>query len=309
MKCNFYSILLLTAIFCLGFFSSAVAHKHGDGTSDSHASDSSDVTITRIKNNIHLVQAGGGNIAVSIGDQGVFMVDNGLSDKNEAVKNAIKSLSDKEVIMLMNTHWHFDHTGNNSYFGSEGATIIAHDNVRTRLKEGGEIKAFNKIIDPAPMEALPMLTYKSEVTVHLNGSPAKIISLDPAHTDGDSIVNWPSENIVHTGDIFFNGFFPFIDKDSGGSLRGMVKAVDKIMAMVDDDTVIIPGHGPLATKSDLVSYQKMLKILADRLTTARAQGKGKEDWVSNNPLSDLEEEWGDGFLDLATFTPLIWDAY
>ncbi len=282
---------------------SVFAHKHGAKSLPE------EVKITDVSDNIKMLQVGGGNIAVLFGDQGMFVVDNGLSEKNDDVMAAIQSISEQPVRMVVNTHWHYDHTGNNSAFAETGATLIAHNNVRKRLKSGGTIAAFDKVLSPAEVDALPILTYTDNVSVHLNGEKADIIKVPNAHTDGDSIAFWKEANVIHMGDLFFNGFFPFIDSSSGGSLRGMVKVTDEILSMVEGTTKIIPGHGALATKGDLVAYNAMLKNVAGKLKTAKESKKTKEQWIADAPLKELDQAWGSGFLNLDAFTAIVWDAY
>jgi glyoxylase-like metal-dependent hydrolase (beta-lactamase superfamily II) len=267
-----------------------------------------DVKFVKINNRLTMMQAGGGNIAVMEGDDELFVVDSSLSDKREIIAQAIEKISKKPVRYLVNTHWHFDHTGNNLVFGEAQATILAHENVRTRLKEGGIVKAFDKKIEPAEKQALPVITYTEGVTLYVDDEAVKIIKIDNAHTDGDSIIFWKDSNVVHTGDLFFNGIFPFIDSSSGGTLKGTIMGVDTILSMIDDQTKIIPGHGPLANKNDLKKFHHMLMIVDGYLQTYKKENKTKEEWLTDNPLKDLEAEWANGMFDLKTFTNFIWDA-
>lgn len=287
------------------FFVSSVshAHKHGDGELQD------DVTIEKLSDDVSMIQAGGGNIAVYQSTDGVFVVDNGLSDKRDAVTTAIQKVTDKPIRFLVNTHWHFDHAGNNEYFGKGDTTILAHENVRKRLKSGGEIKAFNAKLDPAPKEALPVLTYADSIKVHLGEEAVHIHAVGPAHTDGDSFIIFAQQNIIHTGDLFFNGFWPFIDASSGGSITGVIKAVEIILTKANDNTQIIPGHGPVASKEDLQTYHDMLTEVEGRLKVSKRAGQSKEEWNKSNPLADLDGEWGQGFLPTAKFTDIVWDTY
>lgn len=299
--------IILPLFLCLLFFPVvSQAHKHGDEESKAH---SEDIKIIDISNDIKVIQAGGGNIAVLKGPQGLFIIDNGLNEKADAVMAAVKSVSDEPVKIIVNTHWHYDHVGNNESFAQNGATIIAHDNVRKRMKAGGTIAAFDKVMAPAEKSALPILTYADSVNVHLNGKQATVIKMPNAHTDGDSVIFWEEDNIMHMGDLFFNGFWPFIDSSSGGSLRGMIQATDDILSMVDDETKIIPGHGPIASKEDLSRYNDMLKMVADKVKAAKNDNQTKEKWLKNKPLAPFDEKWGGGFLPTDKFTAIIWDAY
>lgn len=284
--------------------SSAYAHEHGH---DDAAME--DVTIENLTEGLDMIQAGGGNIAVLHGDEGVFVIDNGLPDKTETVMEAIhKVAGDKDVKILVNTHWHFDHTGNNAALGEAGTVIIAHDNVRERLQKGQVIKGLDKEVKPAAAAALPVLTYDTGVNVHLNGHSAQIVKMPAAHTDGDSVIYWKEANIIHTGDIFFNGKFPFIDGSSGGSLRGMIEATNKIIEMTNDATKIIPGHGALANKADLLTYNAMLKDIAMLVEKAKKQGT-REDWIQSYPLQNWNNVWGGGFMSVEKFTEIVWDSY
>jgi len=280
----------------------AQAHKHGDGAQHE------DVTIEKLSDNISMIQAGGGNIAVYETMDGVFVIDNGLSDKRDAVITALKSVTDKPIKYLVNTHWHFDHAGNNEHFGKSDTIILAHENVRERLQSGGEVKAFNATVKPQAKDALPVLTYEESIKLYLAEEAVHIQAVDPAHTDGDSFIVFTDQNIIHTGDLFFNGFWPFIDASSGGSITGMIQAVEMILAKADDTTKIIPGHGPVATKKDLQTYHDMLTEIEGRLKAAKRAEQTKEEWVKSAPLADLDGEWGQGFLLTPKFTDIVWDT-
>lgn len=275
-----------------------------------HAKDASfeDIKFIKVNDYLTVMQAGGGNIAIMEGERGLFVIDSGLVEKQGLIKKAIAQFSDKPVRYLVNTHWHYDHTGNNILFGDNHATIIAHDNVRSRLKNGGTISAFDKVIEPADEISLPAITYDQGVTLHINNEAVRVHKIDNAHTDGDSVIFWPEANVIHTGDLFFNGMFPFVDSSSGGTLKGMINAINKILSMIDDKTKIIPGHGPLATKVDLERFNAMLQIVDKRLDKTKKIGQSKKQWLKNNLLKDLEEEWANGIFDLKTFTNFIWDA-
>lgn len=297
----------LIAVFAVFIFAiqPAIAHQHG-GVNEKALEE---VTIEKLSDAVSMIQAGGGNIAVFHGKDGVFVIDNGLADKRDAVKAALHKIIERPVSHLVNTHWHYDHAGNNELFGKDHIIMLAHENVRKRLKSGGAVKAFDKEIEPANNDALPTLTYEEGINVYLNGQAIKIHALDPAHTDGDSFIIFPEENIIHTGDIFFNGFWPFIDGSSGGSLRGMIKAANEIYLIADEDTKIIPGHGSVASKEDLKAYYDMLVAVEGRVKAAKDQGKTAEQWMESKPFADLDVEWGQGFLNTDQFTAIVWDAY
>jgi len=250
----------------------------------------------------------GGNIGVSAGADGVYLIDDQYAPLSEKIMAAVKAISDKPVKYVINTHWHGDHTGGNENFGKAGATIIAHEAVRARMEKGGELAAFKMVVPPAAAGALPVITFSDKAALHLNGETSHLIHVDPAHTDGDTIIHWPAANIIHTGDTFVNGFFPFVDISSGGRLDGIIKSADMVLALADDKTKIIPGHGPLATKADLARFRAMLATVRERVTAAKAAGKTAEEWAASKPLADLDADWGKGFLPLDKFTQIVFGA-
>lgn len=214
----------------------------------------------------------GGNIGVSYGPDGTVLIDDQFAPLSPKIQAAIKDLGADEVKYLINTHWHGDHTGGNENFGKAGALIMAHDHVRERMLG---IQETGKGNDPAaPKDALPTVTYHEGVKLHLNGDEVHVMHMKHGHTDGDSIVYWKNANIVHMGDIYFNKVtLPFIDLESGGNARGILAAAEKVLAMVDDETQIIPGHGPMATRADLMEYRDMMQTVM--IAVAKAQDEGK----------------------------------
>lgn len=303
MKKIFLSTALSFAILTASF--SVNAHQHKDNKKEAKSS----VTIVNIIEGLDVIQGVGGNIAVLHGSEGVFVVDNGMPHLKDNVIAAINEITGGEKIkILTNTHWHFDHAGNNGVIANNGAIIIAHDNVRKRLEAGQIIIALDKKIEPAPVNALPILTYDDGVSVYLNGHKAELLKMDSAHTDGDSVIFWKEANILHAGDILFNGKFPFIDGSSGGSLTGLIKAVDVIRSMINEETKIIPGHGPLASKADIDTYYDMLMVVKQRVESAKQDNKTRDEWIKLKPLNDLDGQWGGGFMSVEKFTEITWDS-
>lgn len=277
------------------------AHKH-------NANQASDVKTVKITDTLYMLQVGGGNIGVSVGKDGLWIIDSDHAHASEKLATALKDLSKAPAKILVNTHWHYDHTGGNQAIGDSGTVIIAHDNVRQRLSSKQYIKAFDRHIDPSPAIALPIITYTDQTQVHLNGEPAHLIPVNPAHTDGDTFIHWPQSNVIHTGDLFFNGFYPFIDASSGGDIDGVIQAMDHIIKLSNTQTKIIPGHGPLASLDDLKAAQEMLKTISTRIENARAAGKSLDEWKAGTPLSDLDKKWGKGFLNSDRFATIAWDT-
>ena len=221
---------------------------------------------------------------------------------------AVKAISDKPVKYVVNTRWHGDHTGGNENFGKAGATIIAHEAVRARMEKGGELALFKMVIPPAAAGALPVITFSDKAALHLNGQTATIMHMQPGHTDGDAIIHWPDANVIHTGDAFVNGRFPFIDVSSGGTLNGIINTAETVLALSNDKTKIIPGHGPLSTKADLARFHAMLLTVRERVTAAKAAGKTAEEWVASKPLAEFDAEWGQSFIKTDMFAQIVFGA-
>jgi glyoxylase-like metal-dependent hydrolase (beta-lactamase superfamily II) len=254
------------------------------------------LVATPVAEGVYMIEGRGGNIGVCAGPDGTFVIDDQYAPLDARITAAIAEVTSEPVRFVFNTHWHPDHTGGNEALGESGAVIVAHENVRRRLTKGQLIKAFLRQVPPAPHAALPVVTFTDAITFHLNGQTIQVTHVDPAHTDGDSLIKFEEANVLHTGDVFFNGFYPFIDESSGGSLAGMVRAANQALELCDDETRIIPGHGPLATRSDLVAYRDMLQTVLGRLQALYAEGKDLAAIVAAKPTREFDAEWGDGFL-------------
>ena len=247
-----------------------------------------------VTDQIYMIAGKGGNVGIFTGDDGTFLIDDNFAPLTEKIIEAIKSIGGDYPKFLINTHYHGDHTGGNENFGKGGTLIFSHDNVRERLKNGSFIEAFNMKSGATAPEGLPVVTFSKTINFHLNGDTVQAIHVAHAHTDGDSFIYFKEANVIHAGDIFFNGFYPFIDVTHGGSLKGTVQAVDEILALIDNDTKIIPGHGPLGDKAQLESYRAMLWTAYERLRKLKAEGKTAQEAAAAKPLEDLEPIWGDG---------------
>lgn len=264
------------------------------------------IKTINVANGIYMLMGSGGNIGLSIGEDGVFMIDDQFAPLTKKIKTAINKLSNKPIKFVLNTHWHFDHTGGNENLGKEGIVIVSHDNVRERMSKEGFIKAFNKKTPISPKIALPIITFNDTITFHLNNEEIEVIHQSNAHTDGDSIIFFKSSNVIHTGDIFFNGFYPFIDGSSKGSIEGVIKSVNYILTRVDDKTKIIPGHGKLSNKHELTMYRDTLVILKNRMKKLIDEGKTLDEILELKPNADLDEKWGKGFLDPQNFLKILY---
>jgi glyoxylase-like metal-dependent hydrolase (beta-lactamase superfamily II) len=253
-----------------------------------------EVTPVKITNHLYMLAGKGGNIGLFIGDDGTFMIDDQFAPLTEQILAAIKTIGGTHPKFLINTHYHPDHTGGNENLGEESTLIFSHDNVRKRLHDGYTIKTFKAEQSPLAPEGLPVVTFSKDITFHLNGEDIHAVFVPNAHTDGDSFIIFPKANVIHTDDIFFNGFYPFIDVEHGGNLQGMIAAADTILKLADDATTIIPGHGPLGDKAELKNYRNMLATVLKRLQKLKKAGKSVDDVIAAKPLADLEQEWGDG---------------
>lgn len=243
---------------------------------------------------IYMLEGAGGNIGLSVGPDGAFVIDDQFAPLSDKILAAIAKVSPEPVRFLLNTHWHFDHTGGNEAFGAAGAVIVAHDNVRKRLMEGMKSEVVNA--DPAPDGALPVVTFSNSVDFYWNGHDIHVTHPAPAHTDGDAIVFFDTVKVVHMGDTYFNGGYPFIDLASGGSLDGVIAAQDGVLAAINDETRIIPGHGALSSKAELAAYNVMLKDVRARINALIDQGLDESAAVKADPLKDLNPKWGGGFI-------------
>ncbi len=248
----------------------------------------------------------GGNIAVSTGADGPVIIDDQFAPLVPKIEAAVKALQDAPIRFVINTHFHFDHTGGNEALGQAGALIVAHDNVRVRMSTEQFSKLMNRSMPAQPPAALPVLTFSDDLTLHWNGETISVEHVERAHTDGDAIIWFSKANAVHCGDTFFNGFYPFIDVESGGGVAGMIAAADSVLAAAKPDTKIIPGHGPLATPPDLSRFRAMLATVKERVEAALAAQKALDAFLGEKPLADLEAEWGDGFLKSDDFIKLVW---
>jgi glyoxylase-like metal-dependent hydrolase (beta-lactamase superfamily II) len=260
-----------------------------------------EIKATKVSGNVYMLQGSGGNIGVSVGADGILIVDDQFAPLADKIKAALKTLDAGKLKFILNTHYHGDHTGGNAVFGPE-APIIAQTNVRKRLQQPSQAQ------QPAPKEALPVITFDQSVSVHFNGEEIRVLHFPHGHTDGDAIIFFTTSNVVHMGDDFFNGMFPFVDIDSGGDVAGYVKNVGDVLTKLPDGAKIIPGHGPLATADDLKKYHEMLVA-----TTGIVQQKIKAgktlDQIKSEGLPDEWKSWGTGFIKTDRWIETIYRSY
>jgi len=258
--------------------------------------DKASVKSVQVADGIFMLRGAGGNIGLSVGDDGALIIDDEYAGLNDKVRAAIGEITERPVRLVLNTHWHGDHTGGNESFGRTGAVIVAHDNVRVRMSREHFSEFFGSKTPASPAIALPIVTFAEAVTLHLNDQTIHVEHVPPAHTDGDAIIWFESRRVVHTGDIFFNGFYPFIDTSSGGSIRGMVAAADSVLARIDDRWRVIPGHGPLSDRAGLLRFRNMLASVADRISAMIDEGMTVEEVIAAKPTEQFDEQWGGGFI-------------
>lgn len=251
-----------------------------------------EVKAAKVAGSVYIITGAGGNIGASVGEDGIVIVDDQYAPLAPKIEAALKTISDKPLRFVLNTHYHGDHTGGNEHFG-KSAPIIAHENVRNRLKSGTTVRGNQN--PAAPKAALPIVTFDQSLTVHLNGEDVRAIHVPHGHTDGDAVIFFTQSNVVHMGDVLFNGTFPFIDLENGGSVKGVIAACEKVLAATPDDVKIIPGHGAVMDKAGMRKYVEMLKATSATVAKALAAGKTADQLKSEKVLAEWES-WGAGFI-------------
>ena len=277
------------------------------GTAFAQQGDYSKVEITTIELAPHtyMMMGAGGNMGLSAGDDATFLIDDQYGPLTPRIQAAIAAVTDKPAKFILNTHWHFDHTGGNEHFGATGAVIVAHENVRRRMSTDQFIEFMKTPVPASPHVALPVVTFTQGLSFHLNGDEMRVIHVPRAHTDGDAIVHFVKADVIHMGDVFFNGMYPFIDTSSGGTIDGMVAGCDMGLAIAADSTKIIPGHGPLGTKAQLKAYRDMLAEVAVRVKKLLAEGKKPDEVARAGVTADYDAAYGKGFLNGEKFAEMV----
>ena len=270
--------------------------------------DSVRIQTIPVADGIYMLVGSGGNIGLAVGDDAIFLIDDQFAPLSQKITDAIRAVSDKPVRFLLNTHWHGDHTGGNENFGKAGVLIVAHDNVRQRMSVDQFIAQFNQKVPASPKAALPVITFSDVVTFHINGDDIHAIHVKNAHTDGDAVVHWQKANVMHMGDVFFNGMYPFIDLGSGGSINGMIAAATAALGYANESTRIIPGHGALAGKADLAAFAAMLTSVRDNVQRLVAQKKTLEQVLGAKPSAAWDEKWGKGFMKPDDFVTTVYQS-
>ena len=267
-----------------------------------------EIQTMEVASGIYMLVGEGGNLGLSVGEDGAFLVDDQFAPLSGKIMAAIGELTDAPVEFLVNTHWHGDHTGGNEAFGTAGAVIVAHDNVRVRMSTEQFMEIFNQTVPPSPDIALPIVTFSDALTFHYNGETIHAFHPGPAHTDGDVILHFADADVFHMGDNFFNGFYPFVDVGSNGDIDGMIAAGYRVLAMSDSDSRIIPGHGPLATRDDLRDWLRVVRDTRESIQSLIDQGMSEDEVVAANPTAEYDDSHGGGFMNPETYTRLVYTS-
>src|SRR5215469_9246728 len=265
---------------------------------------SAKITIHKLRGNVSVLEGSGGNITVLTGRDGKVLVDAGISRRQ--VEDALASLGDDAVTHLINSHWHFDHTDGNEWLHSVGAEITAHENTRKHLSVSTRVEDWNFTFPPAPAGALPTNVITADETLHLNGETLALKCYRPSHTDSDISVEFQEANVIDVADTFWNGEYPFIDYSTGGCIAGIIRAAEANVANTDDETIVIPGHGPIGNRSQLIEFRDMLVAIREKVANLKTQGKSLEEALAAKPTADYDAKWGAFVIDGAFFTRLVY---
>jgi glyoxylase-like metal-dependent hydrolase (beta-lactamase superfamily II) len=254
------------------------------------------IKTTKVADGIYMLEGAGGNIGVSVGDDGVVVIDDEFAPLTPKIQTAISAITPRPIKFVLNTHWHGDHVGGNENLATAGAVIVAHDNVRKRMSVEQFIELAKRKVPASPPKALPIVTFSTDVTLHLNGEDLHVMYVGPAHTDGDAIIVFPKAKVVHMGDCFMTIAYPFVDLSSGGNFDGFIAAADKVLGMIDGSFQIIPGHGVLSSKADLKGWRDMLATIRARVKKQADAGKTLDAIQKQKVTAEWDEKWGKDFI-------------
>ena len=264
------------------------------------------VTILPVVAGVYMLQGSGGNIGLSVGGDGAFVIDDEYAPLTDRIRAAIATVTPKPVRFVVNTHWHGDHAGGNENMATGGAIVVAQENVRRRMGTEQFNALFKSTTPASPKAALPVITFTDEMSFFINDDTVQVSHVANAHTDGDALVMFRAANVIHMGDTFFNGMYPYIDVSSGGSLAGMIAAANRGLAMTNASTRFIPGHGPLGDRASLVAYRNMLSAVRDRVSALVAKKRTLAQVLAAKPLADFDETWGKGFMKPEQFLTIVY---
>jgi cyclase len=294
----------LFSLFILMSLSAAAVFAHGD---DSHFENKQDVAVktTKVAGNVYLLQGRGGNIGALVGPEGILLVDDDYKSVSEKLAAALKELGSEKPRFIFNTHWHGDHTEGNLFFGKD-SIVFAHINVRKRLSQVNKI--FGEEVQPYPSYAWPMVTYSDSISMHFNGEDVQAVHYPNGHTDGDTVIFFIKSNVVHLGDDFFVGRFPFVDLESGGSVQGLIANIGALLRRIPEDAKLIPGHGALSSVADLKTYHRVLTETSDIVRKAMKKKKTLDE-IKKAGLPDEYKEFGSGFIKTDAWIETVYKSY
>jgi glyoxylase-like metal-dependent hydrolase (beta-lactamase superfamily II) len=299
------------AICATGWLSPSQAYAEARGLvsliKDSAAT--AEIATHRLRNNVSILEGSGGNIAVLTGPDGKVLIDGGISVSRPQLGKALEALGKEPITRLVNTHWHFDHADGNEWLHGAGAKIIAHENTKKHLASIQRVEDWDYNFLPSPSGAIPTEVFAKEQHFNLNGVSIALSHYGPAHTDGDISATFAEANIMHVGDTYWNGIYPFIDYSTGGSIGGMIAACDLSLAAASNDTIIIPGHGkPVSNKAELKEFRDMLAAIRDNVAKLKKAGKTRDETVAAKPTAAFDAKWGQFVIDPAFFTKLVYEG-
>jgi glyoxylase-like metal-dependent hydrolase (beta-lactamase superfamily II) len=274
-------------------------------TARKHA-ETAEITVQALRATVSALIGSGGNIAVLTGPDGKLIVDSGYATSRPKIMDALTKLSPDPIRYLINTHWHFDHTDGNEWMHEDGAAILAHQNTKKHLSTTTRVEGWDFTFPPSPADALPAEVFDSEKKLHLNGTTIELAYYGPSHTDGDLSAYFVEPDVLHCGDTWWNGRYPFIDYSTGGNIEGMIKAAQANVEKANEQTVVIPGHGKIGAKPELIEYRDMLVTIRDRIAALKKQGKELDDIIAAKPTAAYDSKWAGSFVNGDVFTKLVY---
>ena len=275
----------------------AIARKHAETAT---------ITVQALRGNVSALIGSGGNIAVLTGPDGKIIIDAGFSTSHTKITDALAGISSEPIKHLINTHWHFDHTDGNEWMHADGAAILAHENTRKHLSAATRVEAWNYTFPPSPAGAIPAEVFENDKTLHLNNTTIALTYYGPSHTDGDISAYFVEADVLHCGDTWWNGHYPFIDYSTGGNINGMIKAAEANVARVTEKTIVIPGHGKVGGKSEMTEYRDMLVTIRDRVAALKKEGKSLAEVIATKPTKEYDSKWATAFTTGDVFTGYVY---
>ena len=265
------------------------------------------IVVQPLSAGLHVISGAGSNVAVWHGPDGTLLVDDGVGALAPPLLAAVEKIAPGPVRVVISTHWHPDHTGGNEHLAASGSVLVAHDNVRVRLSEPQSVAAYDLEVPAAPAGALPIATFDDALSLHMNGDHLAALHVEAAHTDGDLVLWWEDANVVHVGDIYYSGMYPLIDLGSGGSLAGVVAALETVLSRIDSRTIVIPGHGPVSNRAELAAYRDMLVATGRRVRELVGEGRKLDEVLAARPTAAYDAAFGQGSMTAERFVGILYE--